>query len=180
MAAQKIAKHGKPFTDGEYINNSFITISEHLFSDFRNKSEIVKKIRDMPLSAKIVTDRTSTMAEDVSKQQSKDMNSAVAYSIACDESKDKSDIEQIALFCRYVNSAGPQEEIIELIPMKDQTRGKDICEDVLECLRAKSINTTHLVSVATDGAPSTTGAQKSFVALLQKSLDIKLLIFYCI
>lgn len=180
VAAQEIVRHGKPFTDGEYIKESFIKISEHLFTDFKNKSEIVQKIRDMPLSAKTVKDRTIKMAEDITRQQIKDINSAVAYSIACDESKDKGDIEQIALFCRYVNSAGPQEEIIELIPLKGQTRGEDICEAVLNCLRAKGINTTHLVSVATDGAPSMTGAHKGFVALLQKSLDRKLLTFHCI
>ena len=180
MAAQEIVKHSKPFTDGKYIKNSFIKISEYLFTDFKNKSEIVQKIRDMPLSAKTVQDRTSKMAQDITKQQIKDINSTVAYSIACDESKDKSDIEQIALFCRYANSAGPQEELIELIPLKGQTHGEDICEAVLECLRTKSINTNHLVSVATDGAPSMTGAHKGFVVLLQKSLDRQLLTFHCI
>ena len=105
----------------------------------------MQKIRDMPLSAKTVKDRTSRMAEDITKQQIKDINFAVAHSIACDESKDKSDIEQIALFCRYVNSAGPQEEIIELIPWKGQTSVEDICETALECFRAKGINTTHKV-----------------------------------
>uniref|UniRef100_A0A8C9ZDY1 SPIN-DOC-like zinc-finger domain-containing protein n=1 Tax=Sander lucioperca TaxID=283035 RepID=A0A8C9ZDY1_SANLU len=162
VAAQEIVRHGKPFTDGEYMKESFIKISEHLFTDFKNKSEIVQKIRDMPLSAKTVKDRTIKMTEDITRQQIKDINSAVAYSIACDESKDKGDVEQIALFCRYVNSAGPQEEMIELIPLK-------------------GINTTHLLSVATDGAPSMTGAHKGFVALLQKStLNRKLLTFHCI
>ncbi|XP_059843836.1 SCAN domain-containing protein 3-like [Hypanus sabinus] len=177
VAAQEIVRHGKQFTDGEYIKESYIKISEHLFTDFKNKSEIVQKIRDMPLSAKTVKDRTIKVAEDITRQQIKDINSAVAYSIACDESKDKGDIEQIALFCRYVNSAGPQEEMIELIPLKGQTQGEDICEAVLNCLRAKGIKTTHLVSVATDGAPSMTGTHKGFVALLQKSLDRT---FHCI
>ena len=180
VAAQEIVRHGKPFTDGDYMKQSFLKISEHLFADFKNKSEIVQKIREMPLSAKTVKDRTIKMAENITKQQIKDINSAAAYSIACDESKDKSDIEQIALFCRYVNSAGPQEEMVELIPLKGQTRGEDICEAVLDCLRAKEIKTTHLVSVATDGAPSMTGAHRGFVALLQKSLDRKLLTFHCI
>ncbi|CAL9687262.1 unnamed protein product [Knipowitschia caucasica] len=157
VAAQEIVRHGKPFTDGDYIKQSFLNISEHLFADFKNKHEIVQKIREMPLSAGTVKDRTIKMAENVTKQQIKDINSAAAYSIACDESKDKSDIEQIALFCRYVNSAGPQEEMVELIPLKGQTWGEDICEAVLDCLRAKEIKTTHLVSVATDGAPSMTG-----------------------
>ena len=71
VAAQEIVKHSKPFTDGEYIKNSFIKISEHLFTDFKNKSEIMRKIRDMPLSAKTVQDRTSKMAQDITKQQIK-------------------------------------------------------------------------------------------------------------
>jgi len=37
---------------GEYMKESFIKISKHLFMEFKNKSEIVQKIRDMPLSAK--------------------------------------------------------------------------------------------------------------------------------
>uniref|UniRef100_A0A8D2J826 Uncharacterized protein n=1 Tax=Varanus komodoensis TaxID=61221 RepID=A0A8D2J826_VARKO len=179
VAAQEIDRHGKPFTDGDFIKESFIKISEHLFLDFKNKSEIVQKIRDMPLSAKTVKDRTIQMAENITRQQIKDINSAVVYSIACDESKDKGDIEHIALFCRYVNSDGPQEEMIELIPLKGQTQGEDICEAVLDYLSTKEINTTHLVSVATDGAPSMT-AQKGFVALLQESLGRKLLTFHCI
>ena len=66
-----------------------------------------------------------------------------------------------------------------MISLKGQTRGEDICDAVLECLRAKDINATHQVSVAIDGAPSMTGVQKGFVALLQKTLDRKLLTFYC-
>ncbi|XP_044276826.1 general transcription factor II-I repeat domain-containing protein 2A-like [Varanus komodoensis] len=180
VAAQEIVRQGKPFTDGDYIKESFIKISEHLFSDFKNKSEIVQKIRDMPLSAKTVEDRTVKMAENISRQQIQDIDSAVAYSIACDESKVKGGIEHIALFCRYVNSAGPQEEMLELIPLEGRTRGEDICEAVLDYLRTREINTTHLVSVATDGAPSMTEAQTGFVALLQKSVGRKLLTFHCI
>ena len=129
----------------------------------------------MPLSAKTIKDKISRIAENITKQQIKDRNSAAAYSIACDESKDKSDIKEITLLCRYVNSAGPQKKIVELIPLKYQMHGEDICEAILEGLRAKGINTTHLVSVASYGAPSMTGAQNNLVALLQKSLDRKLL-----
>ena len=49
VAAQEIVRHGKPFTDREYIKESFIKISKHLFMDIKNKSEIVQKIRDMSL-----------------------------------------------------------------------------------------------------------------------------------
>ena len=70
--------------------------------------------------------------------------------------------------------------MVELIPLQRQTRGEDVCEAVFECLRAKDIKTTHLVSVATDGAPIMTRAHRGFVALLQKSLNRKLLSFHYI
>lgn len=35
VAALEIIKRGKPFTDGEYMKDSFIKISEHLFSNFK-------------------------------------------------------------------------------------------------------------------------------------------------
>ena len=79
-----------------------------------------------------------------------------------------------------MNSAGPQKEMIELIPLKCQTHGEDVSEAVFECLRAKDIKTTQLVSVATDGALSITGAHRGFVVLLQKSLNRKLLSVHCI
>lgn len=120
------------------------------------------------------------MAENISRKQIDDINSAQASSIACDESSDVNDVEQTALLCRYVNCDGPQEELIELIPLKGQTRGQDICEAVVSCLEAKGINTTHLVSVSTDGAPSMRGSQKGFVNLLQKSLDQEMMAFHCI
>ncbi len=103
------------------MKESFIKISEHLFSDFKNKREIVQKIKDMPLSAKTVKDRAIKIAANITSQKIKDINSAPAYSIACDESGDVSDIAQTVLLCRYVNSDGPQEEVIGLIPLKGQT-----------------------------------------------------------
>lgn len=96
---------------------------------------------------------------------------AQTFSIACDESSDVKNVEQTALLCRYVNSDGPQEELIELIPLKGQTQGQDICEAV-SCLKAKGINTTHLESVSTDGAPST--ALGTALCVLVMNLVIKI------
>ncbi|KAK1882491.1 General transcription factor II-I repeat domain containing protein 2 [Dissostichus eleginoides] len=58
----------------------------------------------MPLSAKTVKDRTIKMAENITSQQIEDINSAPAFSIACDESSDVNDIEQTALLCRHVKT----------------------------------------------------------------------------
>ena len=58
------------------------------------------------------------MAANISSQQILDINSPPGYSTACNRSKDVNNIEKICLFCRYVNSAGPKEEMIEGIPLK--------------------------------------------------------------
>ncbi len=138
----------------------FIQISEHLFSDFKNKSEIVQKIKETPLSARTVKERAITMTTIITSKQIEDINAAPAYSIACDESSDVNDIAQTALLCGYVNSDELQEEIIDLIPLKGQTRGEDICEAVVKCLKAKEISTSHIMSVATDVASSMRGAHR--------------------
>ena len=51
---------------------------------------------------------------------------------------------------------------------------------MLKCLNDNGINTNHLISVATDGAPSMRGSKRGFVTLLQKALDRNLLAFHCI
>ena len=57
VGAQEIVRHRKLFTNGEYIKESFIKISVHLFIGFKNKSEIVQRFSDEPLSAKTVKDK---------------------------------------------------------------------------------------------------------------------------
>lgn len=73
------------------------------------------------------------MAANISSQQIKDINSTPAYLIACDRSRD------VQVLRRYVNFDGPQEEILDLVQLKGQTRGEDICEAVLNCLNTKEI-----------------------------------------
>lgn len=43
----------------------------------------------------------------------------------------------------------PPKELIKLISFRRQTRGKDICQAVLDCLKDKEIVSKDLVSVAT-------------------------------
>ena len=45
VVSQEIAKRGKPYTDGEYIKSCFINASEELFRDFKNKADILKKLK---------------------------------------------------------------------------------------------------------------------------------------
>ncbi|GBN26122.1 hypothetical protein AVEN_275670-1, partial [Araneus ventricosus] len=78
----EIAKRGKPFTDGEYVKDCFVRASEEVFRDFKNKAEIMKKIKALPLSAKTVRDRTAKMPSNVTNMQEKDIQLASVLSLA--------------------------------------------------------------------------------------------------
>lgn len=91
VLAYEIAKRGKPYTDEVYIKECFINTSEVLFNDLKNKDEIIKKIKDMPLSSKTIGDRIIKMTSDVSNQQVNDIRTASSFSVALDESWDVCD-----------------------------------------------------------------------------------------
>ncbi|GLD73743.1 general transcription factor II-I repeat domain-containing protein 2-like protein [Lates japonicus] len=83
-----IVRKGKPFTDGEYAKTFMLDVASELFDDLPNKDKIIKRIQDMPLSARTVHDRTIMMANQVEETQVKDINAAPFFSLALDESTD--------------------------------------------------------------------------------------------
>lgn len=74
--ALAIVKNGKPFTDGKYAETFVLDVANKLFNNFSDKVKIIKQIKDMPLSAKTVHDRTIMMSNQVEEQQVKDINAA--------------------------------------------------------------------------------------------------------
>ncbi|GFW64993.1 general transcription factor II-I repeat domain-containing protein 2A [Trichonephila clavipes] len=116
--SQEIAKRWKPYTDGEYIKNCFINAYEELFRDFKNNSDILKRIKELPLSAETIKDQTIKMCSSITTQHIEDRKLVSALSIAVDESCDISDTEQNSLSVRFMLHSGPKEELLGLLPFK--------------------------------------------------------------
>ncbi|GFX03396.1 uncharacterized protein TNCV_4634081 [Trichonephila clavipes] len=68
------------------------------------------------------------------------------------------------------NMVGPKEELLGLLPLKDQTLGEDIANAVIECMDKHHIPLDKNVSISTDGAKSMTCVRKGFEIQL---LDLK-------
>ena len=85
VASSAVVKKGKPFKDCEYAKICMLDVANKLFEAFSNKDKIIKRIKDMPLSARTAHDRTIMIANQVEETQLKDINAATLFSLALDE-----------------------------------------------------------------------------------------------
>lgn len=129
--AHCIAKHGKPFTVGEFIKEAFVSCSDAFFESLPNKETIKSRIKDIPVSARSVQRRIDEMAENVRAQQTAGLKDAAVFSIALDESVDVNDIPRLAVMASYSDST-VREELCYLKPMPDTTKGEDIAKVLIE------------------------------------------------
>ncbi|GFX63169.1 DUF4371 domain-containing protein [Trichonephila clavipes] len=68
-AANVIARHGKPFQEGEFLKEAWLACAPSLFEDFDNKDKIIQRIKDVHLSINTIKDRILKLAENVTDQQ---------------------------------------------------------------------------------------------------------------
>ena len=127
---------------------------------------------NVSLSGRTVTQRIEEMSENLKSSQEDYFEKLQFFSIAIDQSTDTTDTAQLAVFVRGIKENFHfLEEFVELIPMKNTTTRADILKALLQCLAAKNLNLSRLVSKTTDGAPSMVGKNKGVVSLLQKHME---------
>ena len=160
-----IARFKHPYSDGEFIKKN---ISEVVAVLDPKNTKLQRLISQTPVSRHTVERRVSRINVDVEDKLQNDLKNSTAFSLALDESTDVRDNPQLAVFVRYVpNDVAVKEELLDLIALKETTRGVDIKNALDNILVNAEVPLNRLVSVATDGAPAMVGGNAGLIGLLK-------------
>ncbi|XP_012559078.2 general transcription factor II-I repeat domain-containing protein 2A-like [Hydra vulgaris] len=175
LIAENIAKSGQPFSTGDLIKNSI--------KQFCNEV-CPKKIQfaeDLSLSHQTIARRVEDLSKNIELALKEKLCKCEAYSLALDESTDRSDTAQLAIFIRFITSNFEIiEELLDFRHMKGTTKGEDILSEVKKTMIKFDLPETKLSGVTTDGASSMKGKNIGFVALFKKSINHNILSYHCI
>jgi len=103
-----------------------------------------------------------------------------------DESTDNQDTAQLLVFIRGIDENFViTEELLGLQSIKSTTTGRDLFENVVDCVEKNALSCNKMASITTDGARAFTGKNVSMIKLLTNKLkaerpDSNLLSFHCI
>ena len=165
-AAQCIAQHGKLFTDEVFIKEAFLNCADVLFDDLPNKSIIISRIQDIPVSARTIERRIIDIAKDVNKLQTIALKTANVFSVAVDESIDINDNPRLAVVAKYCCDGEVHEELCCLKPMYGTTAGKDKLDTFTNHFEERRIDVKKIFSVTTDGAPAMIRQHRGYLNLI--------------
>jgi len=104
-----IAKHSKPFTDGEFVKECLIKAVKS-FGDSLTLAEVTS----IPLNTKTVTARVNHIAFSLEEKLKDLLTTCAFYSLCLDESTDNRHVSQLSIFARIVqNDFSCVEELLD-------------------------------------------------------------------
>jgi hypothetical protein len=174
-----VASKGKPFTDGEFIKETFLSSGEILFSDLPNKEKILSQIQEIPASVRSTERHTTDRAKNVMVKQTTRLQQAIVFSVALDESVNVNGMACLAIVVRYCDDHN-YEELCCLIPLGATAKGEDIISALVSYLKNLNININKIFCVTIDAKPAVVRKNKGFVKLLQDHIGHQELSFHCV
>ncbi|KYN03211.1 General transcription factor II-I repeat domain-containing protein 2A, partial [Cyphomyrmex costatus] len=159
-----IAKHSRPFTEGDFIKKCLI----EAVKSFGN-SLTLAEAASIPLTNMTVASRIHSIASSIEEKLKCLLASCSYFSLCLDESTDNRHISQLGIFARIVQDDFSYiEELLDFIPLHGTTKGIDIFKDFTKC----SV-------IVTDGAKAMLGPKTGFFGQI-KQRNFKLPVIHCI
>ena len=175
--SHSVVKHGKPFCGGEFLKTAFVECASFLFDDFQNKTAIIKRIKELPISRNTVKNRVATMHSYVKNQIEKDLAVCDFFSICLDETTDVASSGRLSVFVRNFTGNKIHEELLGLEILSSNTTGTNICDIVVNMFNERKIDISKIVSVTKNGAPIMVRRNVGFVKLFTKVIGHRILPF---
>ncbi|XP_068247918.1 protein FAM200C-like [Palaemon carinicauda] len=172
-----VARNKKPHTIGDdLIKPAAVKKAEIVCGQ-----KVSKQLNTVPLSARVIKERISLLAENVREQViSSVKKKSKEFAIQLDETTDVSSNSQLMVYIRYRGSDEIEEEMMLCSPLELRTRGIDVFNKVDACFKKPSVDLKgeDCIAVSVDGAPAMLGHNNGFVALAkQQNPDI--LVIHC-
>uniref|UniRef100_H3C8M4 HAT C-terminal dimerisation domain-containing protein n=1 Tax=Tetraodon nigroviridis TaxID=99883 RepID=H3C8M4_TETNG len=126
--------------------------------------KLKRSVSDVQLSRHSVERRISVINTAIESQLHSDLQACEYFSVALDESCDIQDKPQLAIFARSVsNECMIKEELLDIVPLKDRTRGIDVKETMMAAFAKANLPIPKLTAI--DGAPAMIGSVNGLVGL---------------
>ncbi|XDV39475.1 hypothetical protein PO909_008719 [Leuciscus waleckii] len=115
--------------------------------------------------------RVDELGSDLKIQLKEKAKDFVAYSLAIDESADRTDTAQLSIFIRGVDDRfSVTDELLDLKAIHGTTSGQDIFSQVEQCVNDMELQWNKLVALTTDGAPAMCGEVRGLVGLVREKM----------
>ncbi|XP_063781329.1 general transcription factor II-I repeat domain-containing protein 2A-like [Pseudophryne corroboree] len=159
--ATLIAKHCKPFTEGEFIKDCVMKMVEKICPEKK------QEFANICLARNTVVRRIEDVSSDIKRQLEAKGVEFNFFSLACDESTNAADTAQLLICLRGVdNEINVSEELLDLQSLKDQTRGTDLFVSVCSALDDMKLPWNKVTGIITDGAPAMAGERSGLSTLV--------------
>ncbi|PNF33685.1 hypothetical protein B7P43_G12052 [Cryptotermes secundus] len=137
------------------------------------------KLNSVPLSAKVVKERISVLAENVKEQVISSINESKCFAIQLDETTDVSSSSQLKVYVRYKGLHAIEEELLFCSPLKLRSRGIDVFNKINEYFNNANLKWEDCIALSVDGAPAMLGHVSGFSALAREK-NKKIEVNHCI
>ena len=126
------------------------------------------KLNSVPLSAKVVKERISILAENVREQVISSIKESKCFAIQLDETTDVSSNSQLMVYVRYKGLHAIEEELLFCSPLELRSRGIDVFNKINEYFNNANLKWEDCIALSVDGAPAMLGHVSGFSALARE------------
>ena len=135
-------------------------------------SEKRQAFPNISLRRNTIVIKISDLSANLNSQLKNKIKKFIAFSVAIDESTHITDVAELAIFIHGVKKTLiVSEEFMEMMPMSSTTTATNIFTSLIGTLDRVGMGWSHVVILATDGAPSMIGRKAGVITIFREKVQ---------